>query len=304
MPNAELIKRIRLDASELSQFIKGDTANPIIHSFRALEVMLESGEEDSVLEETAEKTLPHVEKLIDKLKLASDAVAYAKKHLKPTNRPVDKGAHRTLEKARARINTTDLIKTFGVFKEKREKIDSAVPGHGIKQFDQAAYRKGTGMNIRQWAHHILTEHDKEKGLGIKTPLPGNCTEQSNLAFSYLYGRFNETYAEDEDRVKLFSRLERIDIENASGGHALLLLDRDPSREIFTDKKSSATDLLSRSDELGDECIVIDPWHDSTPIYLASDMAMHMPSCGQTGRVNIEFGLDFSDQDPSPTARLP
>lgn len=312
MEYKEVVSHIKRYRETLDTIMPDESANPHLLAFEALELSVETKQTDEIDLSEAESVLDNMGTLIKTLELAKEASHYAQSHFKATNQPRDMHANVELERSRKRINETDLVKTFKTFKAQRESLDSKSPGYDIKTFEAKAYAKGKGMNIRSWAHHALTERSKKKSMeaieGVK--VLGNCTEQSNLAFAYLYSKFNEVYCEHKEGdeevegVRLFDKVERIDIQNSRGGHVLLLLNRKPDSDVFSDKRCSTHDLLSKASELGDECVVVDPWNADSPIYLASDIATYIPPCGQVGRVNIEFGLDLSEQPEPPEPTLP
>lgn len=59
----------------------------------------------------------------------------------------------------------------------------------------------------------------------------------------------------------------------------------------------------RGSDLGDTCVVVDPWNKKIHFITVSDIKDKMPACGLQGQVTIEFGLDFSNQTP-PEEQVP
>lgn len=300
-----VLQRIERAKQRLDSLVEHTASTDITAFYGVYHRVVTEGAKDIDLPSTG-CILDKVEYFLGLLGLAKETCDFVAFRLIPTNRPISLTRTRRLEQTRAQINVTELLNLFGVLKKQRETVANNTGYDDIKLFSQAAYRKGTGMNIRAWAQYMLKVDGK--------PKYGNCTEHANAGFAYLYSRFREVFCENSDKVsnketvKLFEKIERVDVSNQVGGHSFLLLNRKnpPGSEALVAMIHSASDLqtlpsmsefLDLSKEFGNDCIVIDPWNKDNPFYPASDLKTKLPKCAREGRVNIEFALDFSQQLP-------
>jgi hypothetical protein len=243
-----------------------------------------------------EKLLATSEQLISNLEYAKKAVDFTSTKLVAANiPPVSRTDNAALEQTRKQINDTELVKQFQFLKSRRSNLAESLKDSSLTDFDQKFYRKGPGCNIRRWAQYAM---DDSKGPSQKL---GNCTEQANLSFSYLY---TSAYGNITDKKNTpFNSIERIDVNNNIGGHSFLMMDRNKKGALKPQNIQSVYDFIHGPD-FGDTCVIVDPWNKANPFYPASDIEANMPPCGLVGTVDVEFGLDFSQQDAPDTQPAP
>ncbi|RAP36730.1 hypothetical protein B1207_07990 [Legionella quinlivanii] len=251
----ERINRLKLDEPSLLAQIsifQNQLASPEFHN------------------EGLEQRLQEIEQLTNNLCIAKEACDYVNRRMRAANKPLSPAGMRILEDFRTKMNDTQLRQVFNRFKERREQIE-------YPEFEQTAFRKGTGYNMSMWYYHAHS----------RSPVFGNCSEQANCAFVFLYSLARE--AASSHVASPVHSLYRIDIKNERGGHTLLLMNLEHTG-LFP---KTAEELIPYCASLPATVIVIDPWNKKRPYYPAIEMKRYMPSCGKTGLVNIEFGLKFS-----------
>ncbi len=221
------------------------------------------------------------ERLLGNLRLAKEAAEYAASKMIATNNPEATDAQQQqLTMTRLQLNKTQLQETCATLKKQRQRLDSGNTSQF--EFTQSAYRKGSGFNMGMWYQYSSN----------KSRQPGNCGEQSNIAFVYLYTLVRE--AANQGRPSPIDRLDRIDVTNNIGGHCFILIDRTPHKNY---RESPATIDLLQDNVMHDfTCVVSDPWNKKNPFYPLSDLPNFMPECGLRGVANVEFSLDFSGRD--------
>lgn len=280
-PDQELIAKADKYIKQLQKLAPETNATVLKKLLKLKEELISNDSKiDSVKE--IELTLDTAKQLIQNLKYARDAAKFATSKLNPSNRPFVPAINSKLEKKRTEVNNA-LIDKFGLLKKQREHLAKKTGNLSIGTFDQSAYRKGTGISMGMWYWHALHKKSIDKF--------GNCTELANTAFGHLYSLARENFSHHKDLP--FDNLERIDVTNSIGGHCYLLMDRKKTKKIQLNEKYPVGILLNEATNLGDTCVVIDPWDSLHPFYPAADMPKNMPQCGKEGEMNIEFGLNFS-----------
>lgn len=273
----ELMVIIQKDLRELQE-LAPNTKNKLVTKLTAFESELLENKVQNY--EELYPVLEQSQQLIQKLKLAQEAVQYVQERLQNTNEPYNPFLNQKLETLRQEKNVNDVVSTAQKFKTRREK-------QGNPEFEQTAYRKYVGMNMRFWALHAASKKEKEE------KKLGNCTEQSNAAFAYVY---QHTYNKLADKENPFvNRLERMDVNNNQGGHCYIMVDRDKTKGFSRGDNCSINAFLKEIDNFGNTGVVIDPWNKKNPFYPISDLPEKMHPLGLKGSINIEFGLDFSNQ---------
>lgn len=296
--NLAIMQLIQENLDKIVTIVPNTTCK-VVESLRLSLVKLVDGKFDLIRDAPAlEALLDTSARLISNLEYAKKASDYTASLLNPSNLPpLSQAKTSELERVRAKLNDTELKAQFSRFQDRRQELSEQANDPSIAFFDQSTYRKGVGSNIRRWAHYAMDTRQEAEKLG-------NCTEQVNLAFSYLYTTVYENII--AKKTAPIDSIERIDIENRVGGHCYLLIDRHKSDAIKPNSSYNAHDFLHLSD-FGDTCVVVDPWNRENPFYPASDIKEGMPPCGAFGKANIEFGLDFSEQkapDVQPQAETP
>lgn len=265
----ELLKKLQLLAP--------DTQNPLLAKLQDYQMggVLEIHNEHPELEETMVLAL----RLIKNLELAQLTVEHCASTLgiQATNAPYSPKKNDRLEAKRAKVNETDLLELFDTLRTRRSRFESP------QNYEQNAYRKGTGTNMAMWYRDIHQRTNKEK--------LGNCTEQVNVGFVYLYIHVQNELRENHPCP--LRSIERVDVDNLIGGHSYLLLDRDKDPLSTFESHLPCKLSLNASESFGLCCVVIDPWNKEYPFYPIADIRSKMPKCGLKGLVNFEFGLNFA-----------
>jgi len=263
------------------------TENEVVKQLQKFQKQLGDSTFTSSDEEPLIECLKEGQKLLNNLRLAKEAVSYTVSKMTATNRrPINLRDNTQLELSRQRFNNTELTTTFGFFKHKREEL--AQQSQRNMDFEQTAYRKGTGFNMAMWYRYAHATKS--------TKTWGNCTEQSNTAFVYLYTRVREALSLGAPSP--FSSLQRIDVDNDLGGHSYILIDGMDKSLFLTMKTFTGKELLNLIPKLSSTAVVVDPWNSDHPFYPAKDIPKLMPECGLNGKMNIEFRLGFSAPEES------
>lgn len=284
--NLPLFEKAELILAQIDK-IAPDTQNSLVKQLRSFQNQLSDNTFQSGDTSLFNNCLTATQQLVTNLLLAQDAALFAMKRMKATNSPYSAMDNFQLEITRKKINETDVLKTFSFFKDRREKIGVNDPR--ILGFEQTAYSKGTGINMAMW-YRYSSRLLPEKKLG-------NCSEQSNLAFVYLYTIVREAIS--SSLPSPINSLNRVDVENSMGGHSYIIINGlDIPKFQFNEQYSSNEfrNLIPAFDSTG---VVVDPWNTKSPFYPASDIPSLMPECGLKGTVNIEFRLSFASQKEEP-----
>ncbi|STX27897.1 Uncharacterised protein [Legionella beliardensis] len=228
--------------------------------------------------------LNDAKELLNNLLLAKQAV----EHVRASMTSAHSKNFSELAAIRDKLNNKELRATFGALKNQREKL--SLFDKSLAAFDQEAYRKGTGFNMTMWYRHMNSPKSRK--------VLGNCTEQSNAAFVYLYTHFREQFSNSSPSS--LQSLHRIDISNTIGGHSYTLINGIAGADINPQSKCTMSKFLSEIENFSNTAVVVDPWNSEAPFYPAADIPNKMPACGLKGEVNIEFGLSLSEHEANNT----
>ncbi|WP_133128806.1 hypothetical protein [Legionella nagasakiensis] len=275
-------EKIQSILSQIKKIVP-DTRSILVKQLQSFQTRLNMGELSRKERDDLEETCLAAERLIQNLHLAKTAAKYSANRLITTNRPDASGDDVQLKKIRKQLNETELLQIFNTLKNRRNELGRQTLS--FAEFEQTAYRKGTGTNIAMWYRYATDRKNKK---------PGNCTEHSNLAFVYIYTIVREEISEHHSSP--IDCIYRIDVDNDMGGHSYLLIDGIQSSKFNSQKQYSAKQFLCETKNFNNTCVVVDPWNKEHPYYPISDILDNMPRCGLTGQLNIEFGLDFSERE--------
>lgn len=303
-----LRKEIQALLDQFAEFHLPPTQSSLVEQMQAFEANLNHAAFKVEDKNALYLALNKMRHLVQNLQLAKEAAEFVSARTIPTNSHPssnDLANNQKLEEMRALMDT-NLLKTFSKLKNVRDRLTHEDVRQTIHEqesinvkpsdFSQSTYEKGKGVSIAMWYRHIASK-TKRQPRRI-----ANCTEQSNSAFGYLYTIIVARLRENKQSP--INRIERLDIANTEGGHCVLLMDRKLQPDMVSKIKYDVQWILNQPENFfGETCVVIDPWNIKTPFYLAADILKNMPECGTTGVLNIEFGLDFSEQKRDANLKL-
>lgn len=268
------------------------TKNNLVNQLKIFQMQLLDPSYDTIDEKVVQQSMILGERLLNNLHFAQEAVKYTSDRMKSTNYDFyDIKNNTELERYRFQFNNLDVKNLFGFFQRRREEIAKNSPP--ALDFEQSAYRRSTGINMSQWYRHAHTPPRGKKW--------GNCTEQSNISFVYLYTRVREIIS--AGKASPIRSLQRIDVDNKQGGHCYILIDG-MNEPLFQIKKNfTENEHLELISSLHHTEVIVDPWNTAHPFYPAADILQYLPECGFEGNMNVEFGLGCADHEGSPRRKI-